>query len=77
VPANSLLSAQDFDLIINDSRCAGVFYSPEFAKEVELAIAGSSWRPLRVSRIEGEDRSLTTLARRRREVVVIYTGIRR
>lgn len=63
VPANSLLRAQDFDLIINDSQCAGVFYSPEFAREVELAISASAWRPPVALRIEGDDQSLAMLAR--------------
>ena len=63
VPANSLLRAQDFDLIINDSECAGVFYSPEFATEVELALCGSAWRPGVALRIDGDDHSLAVLAR--------------
>ncbi len=76
VPANSLLRAQDFDLIINDSRCAGVFYSPEFGGEVELAIGASAWRPDVALRIEGDDRSLAMLARGScSELRAVPTGI--
>lgn len=44
IPLNSLLRANDFAFIFEDSRCESVVYSPEFAPEVEAAIAQSSWR---------------------------------
>lgn len=44
IPLNSLLRANDFAFIFEDSQCASVVYSQEFASEVEVAIARSSWR---------------------------------
>jgi len=44
VPLNNLLRANDFAFIFEDSQCAAVVYSPEFAQEIEAAIAQSSWR---------------------------------
>lgn len=44
VPLNNLLRANDFAFIFADSQCAAVVYSPEFAEEVEAAVARSSWR---------------------------------
>jgi benzoate-CoA ligase family protein len=53
VPLNTLLRANDFSFIINDSQCAALVYSPEFAQEAEAAIVQSSWRVRNVLRLEG------------------------
>jgi benzoate-CoA ligase family protein len=52
-PLNNLLRANDFAFIFEDSRCAGVVYSPEFAQEVDAAIARSSWRVAQVLPLQG------------------------
>jgi benzoate-CoA ligase family protein len=53
VPLNTLLRANDFAFIFEDSRCATVVYSPEFAQEVEAAVAQSSWRVRHILPLEG------------------------
>src|SRR6185436_20305688 len=39
VPLNAILRAADYRIIIEDSGCAAVVYSPELAGEVEPALA--------------------------------------
>src|SRR3972149_6841876 len=63
VPLNTMLRAKDFAFIIADSRCAGLAYSAEYAREVEAALAQSAWQPARVLRLEGGDDALTGCAR--------------
>ena len=63
VPLNTLLRAKDFEFIMRDSGCAGVVYSPEFAGEVEAALAERSWRPRVVLRLEDGEDALTARAR--------------
>ena len=53
VPLNNLLRANDFAFIFEDSQCAAVVYSPEFAQEVEAAAAQSSWRVRHVLPLAG------------------------
>jgi benzoate-CoA ligase family protein len=62
VPLNTLLRADDFAFIIEDSQCAAVVYSSDLAPEVEAAVAQSSWRVRQVWRLDGED-SFNDLAR--------------
>jgi len=45
VPLNTLLRAKDYAFMIEDSGCAAVLYSPEFASEVEPALAQSTHKP--------------------------------
>ena len=45
VPLNTLLKAKDYRFMIEDSGCAGIVYSPEFAGEVEAALAACSQQP--------------------------------
>lgn len=45
VPLNTLLKAKDYRFMIEDSGCAGIVYSPEFAGEVESALAICHRRP--------------------------------
>ena len=61
VPLNTLLRAKDYEFMIADSGCAAVIYSPEFAAEVEPAVAALATKPRQVLRTEGGGRSLDTL----------------
>ncbi len=53
VPINTLLRAKDYQYIIEDSDCTGLIYSPEFALEVEPALAEASREPGFVTPTEG------------------------
>lgn len=46
VPLNTLLRAGDYQYMIEDSRCTGLVWSPEFAVEVETALAGCEPKPV-------------------------------
>ncbi len=61
VPLNTLLRAGDYQYMIEDSGCAAIVYSPEFAAEVEAAIAAAAHQPACVLRVEGEGPSLRAL----------------
>ncbi|MFA6018748.1 MAG: benzoate-CoA ligase family protein [Rhodospirillales bacterium] len=52
VPLNTLLRAKDYQFIINDSKCAGMFYSPEFGAEVELALSLAEHKPAQVHKAD-------------------------
>ncbi|MBL26492.1 MAG: benzoate--CoA ligase [Rhodospirillaceae bacterium] len=45
VPLNTLLRAPDYAFMIERAACAGLVYSPEYAAEVEPALAASAHRP--------------------------------
>ena len=53
IPVNTLLRAADYRYMIEDSGCDAVVYSPEFAEEVEAALAGAQRKPDFVARTEG------------------------
>jgi benzoate-CoA ligase family protein len=57
VPANTLLRAPDYQYMIDDSACAAVVYSPEFASEVTPALASAARHP-KVFATEGNDTAL-------------------
>ena len=61
VPLNTLLRAKDYEFMISDSGCAAVIYSPEFAGEVEPAIAALATKPRHALRTEGGERALDKL----------------
>ncbi len=61
VPINTLLRAKDYQYMIDDSGCAAVVYSPEFASEVEPAIAGASNTPRHTILVQGDGDSLQSL----------------
>src|SRR3954447_5891063 len=44
VPLNAILRAADYRILLEDSGCSAVVYSPEFAAEVEPAIAAAAPR---------------------------------
>jgi benzoate-CoA ligase family protein len=62
VPLNTLLRAKDYAFVIADSECAAVLYSPEYAEEVEPALAASAHKPARALRVEGDAAALTSLS---------------
>lgn len=45
VPLNTLLRADDYRYIIEDSGCAGLVYSPEYQGEIAPALAAAAHRP--------------------------------
>ncbi len=53
VPLNTLLRADDYRHIIEDSECAGLVYSPEYRGEVARALAGANHQPSFVLSTEG------------------------
>src|SRR5216683_4046883 len=56
VPLNTLLRADEYKFMIEDSRCAAIVYSSEFAGEVEAAVGASAHRPRHVLPVEIGDR---------------------
>jgi benzoate-CoA ligase family protein len=54
VPLNTLLRAADYAYIIENSGCAALIYSPEYAGEVEPALQQSPYKPRSVLRTEGD-----------------------
>ena len=57
VPVNTLLRAPDYQYMIDDSACAAVVYSPEYAAEVAPALASAARQP-EVLVTEGDDAAL-------------------
>ena len=54
VPLNTLLRAPDYRFVIENARAACIVWSPEFAGEVEPALAEASHRPAHALPAEGE-----------------------
>lgn len=61
-PLNTLLRAHDYQYMIEVSECAAVIYSPEFAGEVEPALAASAHKPAHVILTESGDTSVQSVA---------------
>jgi len=61
VPLNTLLRAKDYTFMIEDSGCASVIYSPEFAAEVEPALEASPHKPTQTLPTEGDGPNLVAL----------------
>ncbi|MGP0095166.1 MAG: benzoate-CoA ligase family protein [Xanthobacteraceae bacterium] len=62
VPLNTLLRAEEYKFLIEDSACAALVYSSEFAGEVESALALAVHRPRHVVPIEvGEGQSILSM----------------
>jgi benzoate-CoA ligase family protein len=66
VPLNTILRAPDYRGMIEDSGCSAVAYSPEFAAEVEPALAAAHRPPAVVLQLgeKGGERSLASLLAR-------------
>ena len=54
VPVNTLLRSADYQYMIEDSGCAGLVYSSEYAAEVEPALARAAHKPAFVLRTDGD-----------------------
>jgi acyl-coenzyme A synthetase/AMP-(fatty) acid ligase len=63
VPVNTLLRAADYRYMIDDSGCGLLVYSPEYAAEVEPALAGARHKPAAMQ-IEGSREALQARLRR-------------
>ena len=61
VPLNTLLRSESYAFMIDDSGAAALVYSPEYASEVEPAVAAAKQQPRYVLRTEGEGQSLAAL----------------
>ena len=55
IPINTLLRAADYRYMIEDSECAGLVYSPEYAGEIEPALDAASRTPRFVLKTDGAD----------------------
>ena len=55
VPLNTTLRVDDYKFMIEDSYCAAIVYSMEFAEQVETAVASARHRPRHVLSIEAGD----------------------
>ncbi len=53
VPLNTLLRADDYQYMIEDSECAGLVYSPEYQGEVAPALAAAGYTPRFILCTEG------------------------
>jgi 4-hydroxybenzoate-CoA ligase/benzoate-CoA ligase len=58
VPLNTLLRAKDYAFMIDNSQCAALVYSPEYANEVEAALLTLTPPPAHVLRTEGDETAL-------------------
>ncbi len=58
VPLNTLLRADDYRFIIEDSQCAALVWSPEYEGEVKAGLAGVRAKPGVTLPVEGGERSL-------------------
>ena len=54
VPLNTLLRANDYQFMIEDSACSTIIYSPEYETEVTTALAAVSRTPKHLFSTEGE-----------------------
>jgi len=61
VPLNTILRAEDYRGIVEDSGCSALFWSPEFAAEVEPALAAARPGPRVAMPVEKADRCLQAL----------------
>ncbi len=61
VPINTLLRAKDYQFMIADSGCAGLVYCPEFAGEVDAALALVARKPAHAIVTEGKGHTLQNL----------------
>ena len=59
VPLNTLLRTKDYEYMIADSACAAVVYSPEFATEIEPALASTN--PTHALRTSGDGETFAAL----------------
>ena len=53
-PVNTMMRAADYTFLIDDSQCAALVYSPEFAAEVEAALEAASHTPAHALTTDGD-----------------------
>ena len=58
VPLNTLLRAEDYRFIIEDSQCAALVWSPDYEGEVKAGLAAARPRPAVALPVEGGERNL-------------------
>ena len=58
VPLNTMLRADDYRYIIEDSQCAALVWSPEYEGEVKAGLAAAKRRPAVALPVEGGERAL-------------------
>jgi len=63
VPINVILRAADYHIILEDSDCSAVIFSPEFSGELLPALAAHGGPPIALP-VEGDPRLLAGAARR-------------
>jgi benzoate-CoA ligase family protein len=61
VPVNTLLRANDYRFILENSGCAAAIYSPEFAAEMEAALGSAEPGPAHKLTTEGGDNAFAAL----------------
>ncbi|MBM3557696.1 MAG: benzoate-CoA ligase family protein, partial [Alphaproteobacteria bacterium] len=64
VPLNTLLRQADYRFMLEDSGCAALIYSPEYAAEVEPALAAAKPGPRHALLTEGKDGAFDTMMAR-------------
>ena len=64
VPINTLLRADDYRFMIDDSACAALIYSPEYAAEVEPAVAAAKLSSIAASASHGPAMGVNARGRR-------------
>ena len=74
VPLNTLLRAGDYQFMIEDSRCAALFWSPEFANEVQPALQSASHAPKVAMPVEGENSLVAAIATASSELTAVPAG---
>ena len=55
IPVNTLMSTEEYRFLIDDSECAAVIYSPEFADKINTACSQASHRPHAIMATEGAE----------------------
>ena len=55
IPVNNLMSTEEYRFLIDDSECAAVIYSPEFADKINTATSQTSHRPHTIMMTEGDE----------------------
>jgi len=72
IPLNTLLRADDYRYIIEDSQCAALVWSPEFDSEVKAALAAARAKPAVALPVEGGERNVRTeMSRARAELQAV------
>ncbi|MBM3485364.1 MAG: benzoate-CoA ligase family protein [Alphaproteobacteria bacterium] len=74
VPVNTLLRAADYRYMIEDSGATALVYSPEFAAEVDAALAGAARKPARVLKADGDGSFAAHMARAATTLAPAATG---